>query len=94
MAAAVWTACTKLLLEEKSWAPERAVFAPGFCCLWAFLKGGSEKAAGSGWFFMVIFVVEVWWEYGFWMVLFRSWEFSSPGKFFCGKRSRMLESAS
>jgi hypothetical protein len=68
--AAVWTACTKLIvLAGKKWSPGKV---RGFAVLWEFLRGVLEKVGVSGWFFVVIFVVEVWWERGFWMVFLRS----------------------
>jgi len=71
--AAAWTACTKKLFCRKKVGPRGEATCPGVLLfLLAFLKGVLEKAGGSGWFFVVIFVVEVWWECGFWMVLFRS----------------------
>ena len=48
MAAAVWTACTKLLFTEKSWAPE---IIRGLAVLWAFLRRVSENVWWNVWFF-------------------------------------------
>jgi hypothetical protein len=43
MAAAVWTACTKLLFAEKSLAPEKAGSSPGPCCFMGVFEGVWEK---------------------------------------------------
>jgi hypothetical protein len=43
MAAAVWTACTKLLFVEKSGAPERAVLLRGFA-VYGHFRGGFWKS--------------------------------------------------
>jgi hypothetical protein len=52
MAAAVWTACTRLLFwQKKVGAPERAVFSGAFAVLWAFLRGVLEKTVYRMWFF-------------------------------------------
>jgi hypothetical protein len=42
--AAVWTACTKRLFEEKSLAPERAVLLRGFCCFMGIFEGCFGKS--------------------------------------------------
>jgi hypothetical protein len=36
MAAAVWTACTKKLFQEKNWSPGASRSAPGFRCFPGF----------------------------------------------------------
>jgi hypothetical protein len=44
MAAAVWTACTKLLFYKKMRSPEASQFASGFCFFWRFFEGVSGKS--------------------------------------------------
>jgi hypothetical protein len=59
--AAAWTACTKKLFCRKKMGPRGEATCPGVLLfLLAFLKGGLEKAAASGWFFVVI----LWWKCG------------------------------
>ena len=44
MAAAVWTACTKLLFAEKKWSPGASCFAPGLCCFTGVFEGCFGKS--------------------------------------------------
>ena len=53
MVAAVWTACTKLLLQKKSGAPKRAYLFGVLLFLRAFLKGVEKKMCANGWFSVV-----------------------------------------
>jgi hypothetical protein len=54
MAAAVWTACTKLLLAEKKFGPGESCFAPGPCCF----MGVFEGCFGKSGFKRVVFCVD------------------------------------
>jgi len=51
MAAAVWTACTKLLFAEKKWdrsrTPERGDLLRGFAFFAGFFEGGFGKSGGK-----------------------------------------------
>ena len=92
--AAAWTACTKLRFAEKKLGPGEGLFYSGALLFLGVFVGCLEKSGGKRVVFCGEFVVKLWWNCGFWMGGFWELKIFSSRKFFCGKRSWMLESAS
>jgi hypothetical protein len=60
MAAAVWTACTKLLLQKKMWNPEESDLFGVSLFYGRFLRGVLKEGVFFRWFLMVKVVVNRW----------------------------------
>jgi hypothetical protein len=85
MAAAVWTACTKLLFAGKKCGAPESCLLRGFCCFMGIFEGCFGKCGCLRVVFCGEVVVNCVVKHGGLMVVFRELKFFTFWKNFCGK---------
>ncbi|NYF52426.1 hypothetical protein [Tunturiibacter gelidoferens] len=81
MAAAVWTACTKKLFQEKKWSPGES---RGLAVFAGVLRGVLGKAAFDGGFLVVKLWCFAWWTWCFGWLFFEAEKCATITQLFCG----------